>query len=735
MFDYVFENHLKEMDFIHKLCGEGENGGLVDEEIERISSTITFLSEWRCVNYSPRTIRFVSETGCSNGIEANNEIILYLNFQLLKDFALYVGGLVWSLDWCPRTDQETDSGAKCEFIAVAAHPPDSTYHKQGAPLTGRGMVQIWCLLNCRTIEPTQTPVGNIKRRYKKTKAVNKEENKPVRPRGRPRKNAVEKAPATDPEGQITQALVVHLPEKISAVPPADETTMSNHTIEDILTPVSEKERPRINSEKANVQNNADKEKHQKDEKKQNKPRGKARKNAIDETLIEDPEGQFIPALAVRLPEDTLIVPPVNKNVPSEHAPKKGRERKRKAAISGTSQMETTSGIPNSEGISLQNLLIESPESMKNISRTADHLFDTPEVLEEMGKKRTRKSVRATDLECTLAVFRRRSKNKSKVSNNLDAQNNSSTRNEDEGPSLECLKENYLRKDNNVSEGNDVGNNLSDPGSGGSQVLKKDILPRVVLCLGHDGKVAWDVKWRPPNADVASNKHIMGYLAVVLGNGFVEVWEVPSIQVINRIYASQRAEGTDPRFAKLKPVFRCTALKYGSKQSMPLTVEWSAYPPHDLILAGCHDGVVALWKFSVKGPSEDVRPLLCFSAETGPIRSLSWAPYEGDPESSNIFVTAGHGGLKFWDLRDPFRPLWDANPSQRFLYSLDWVNRQSQRWNDEVQFIAKVQQKKDSKCRMLTVCSAATIHQLWLERNALFFRGHAMAVQEAVKAVE
>lgn len=26
-------------------------------------------------------------------------------------------------------------------------------------------------------------------------------------------------------------------------------------------------------------------------------------------------------------------------------------------------------------------------------------------------------------------------------------------------------------------------------------------------------------------------------------------------------------------------------------SMPLTVEWSASPAHDLILAGCHDGVV------------------------------------------------------------------------------------------------------------------------------------------------
>lgn len=32
-------------------------------------------------------------------------------------------------------------------------------------------------------------------------------------------------------------------------------------------------------------------------------------------------------------------------------------------------------------------------------------------------------------------------------------------------------------------------------------------------------------------------------------------------------------------------------------SMPLIVEWSASPPHDLILAGCHDGVVGIQSFN------------------------------------------------------------------------------------------------------------------------------------------
>ncbi|XP_056683473.1 uncharacterized protein [Spinacia oleracea] len=582
-----------------------------------------------------------------------------------KDFVLYVGGLVWSLDWCPRTDQGIDSGTKIEFIAVAAHPPDSTYHKLGDPHNGRGMIQIWCLLNSTEKEVIQAPLGSIKKKYQKNKVANMGESKvskPVRPRGRPRKYPIEKTPAKDPEGPISQALVIQLPENTSEVPAADETMLSTHASQDILTPISKtKEKCLIVVSK--------------EETKQKKPRGKTRKSAIKNSLIET-ESQFIPALGVQLPEHSFNVPLANENIMNDPSPKKGKQRKRKAVCNEKSTMDEFSVIPNSEGPSFQALAIEYPESTDNISQTEDNLSNASVVLEEAGERRTNKRVQATDMNCTLAVYKRRSKNKSKVGNYLDHDNSGlPTQNVGEGPSLASIEEYYFQEDNMVSKVDAVGENLSDLGSVGGHILKDVVLPRVVLCLGHDGKVAWDVKWRPPNADESVNKHRMGYLAVVLGNGSVEVWDIPSPQVINRIYASRHPKSAvprDPRFAKLKPVFRCSVIQYGDRQSMPLTVEWSASPPHDLILAGCHDGVVALWKFSVDVPSEDARPLLCFSAETGPIRALTWAPYEGDRESTNIIVTAGHGGLKFWDLRDPFRPLWDANPSQRFIYGLDWV---------------------------------------------------------------
>ena len=43
MFDYCYENHLKAMDMIYKICGEEDDLDLVDCEIERLASTITFL--------------------------------------------------------------------------------------------------------------------------------------------------------------------------------------------------------------------------------------------------------------------------------------------------------------------------------------------------------------------------------------------------------------------------------------------------------------------------------------------------------------------------------------------------------------------------------------------------------------------------------------------------------------------------------------------------------------------
>lgn len=56
----------------------------------------------------------------------------------------------------------------------------------------------------------------------------------------------------------------------------------------------------------------------------------------------------------------------------------------------------------------------------------------------------------------------------------------------------------------------------------NSILDDVALPRMMLCLAHNGKVAWDVKWRPVSACYPVSRNIMGYLAVLLGSGALEV---------------------------------------------------------------------------------------------------------------------------------------------------------------------------------------------------------------------
>ena len=56
----------------------------------------------------------------------------------------------------------------------------------------------------------------------------------------------------------------------------------------------------------------------------------------------------------------------------------------------------------------------------------------------------------------------------------------------------------------------------------SAIPKGIRLPRVVLCLAHNGKVAWDIKWKPPLPNQLEQKSRLGFLAILLGNGSLEV---------------------------------------------------------------------------------------------------------------------------------------------------------------------------------------------------------------------
>ncbi|KAF3973840.1 hypothetical protein CMV_002773 [Castanea mollissima] len=122
-----------------------------------------------------------------------------------------------------------------KFIAVAAHPPGSSYHKNGAPLTTRGVIQIWCILNVDINEEEMPPSIEKSKWGNKNNGAMKDEStlpkrprkKPIedneaittqskRPRGRPRKNLIEESlDNLDCNDQYVEALGVQLPEDLS----------------------------------------------------------------------------------------------------------------------------------------------------------------------------------------------------------------------------------------------------------------------------------------------------------------------------------------------------------------------------------------------------------------------------------------------------------------------------------------------------------------------------------------
>ncbi|PKI79404.1 uncharacterized protein LOC116195821 isoform X1 [Punica granatum] len=597
-FDFSVENHVKATDMVARLCGE-EGSTVEDGEIARLSSSMKFLREWRFFNYEPRVVKFSSQTGVAADGHALGSVSLpqfssstlpkmqdkkdegSATAEQRKDFLMYVGGPVWALDWCPRADGRPDCHIKQEFIAVAAHPPGSSYHKLGCPLTGRGIVQIWSLLNIVGNDERAPSVRKPKQRRKTAEAMREKSTEPKRPRGRPRKEA---------------------------------------TIEKSTQP--------------------------------KRPRGRPRKEATIECPSDNNPNniQFVQALTIQCPEKALVLTNSIAEVSETAQPpiiKTYFRRKRRSSSKVAASVENSKRVPSTE------------ESEKNGFSSMNHCSSrTDSATQEMAIEDT-----SLDINPVVSYFPKdaaASVEDSKCPQSIE---------ESERNICSYMNHRNSRMDFATQEMamDDTSLDISPVVS----YFPKDVaLPRLVLCLAHNGKVAWDVKWCPTyNSEESKCKYRMGYLAVVLGNGSLEVWEILMPSTMNLIYSCMKKEGTDPRFVKVEPVFRCSKLTSGGMQSIPLTVEWSP-SPQQYLMAGCHDGTVALWKFSASDSPKDTRPLLCFSADTVPIRALAWAPHGSDRECASVVATGGDGGIKFWDIRDPFRPLWDLHSASK-IYSLDW----------------------------------------------------------------
>ncbi|KAJ7294694.1 hypothetical protein O6H91_Y239400 [Diphasiastrum complanatum] len=193
-----------------------------------------------------------------------------------------------------------------------------------------------------------------------------------------------------------------------------------------------------------------------------------------------------------------------------------------------------------------------------------------------------------------------------------------------------LNKNVIKlKDMARGKGSDVSGTTLSSGKQKLNVSGGQHPAKMVLALVHEGEVTWDLKWQPvgdiPGEEADDRESLrLGILALILGDGSLQVLDVPNPNILKALW--KRKSRDDPTVVKIQPVLKCSDLRSGGHKSIPLTVEWSTSKPHDMLLAGCHDGTVAVWKFEPKGVScSETRPIMFFTADNLPLRTIAWAP--------------------------------------------------------------------------------------------------------------
>ncbi|KAM0826476.1 hypothetical protein ACQ4PT_068849 [Festuca glaucescens] len=680
LFDESPEEFSSAVRAISELAAGEPEPSFPDAEVQRLASSITFLREWRFFSYEPKGVSFTYGTGSTSSRDGTHEITL------------------------PQFSSASVPQAR--YLAVAAHPPGSSYHKIGMPLIGRGIIQVWCLVapfeeahtdqsmaaytksnrrgrprkipdvsNSIDSSVPRKPIGRP-RKIKLTTSDDHAEPSLKKPRGRPRKYPLSVAKVLDStDNSASQDHSFIDPLVTSGVIPGDLVlSCAIPTVKPgESTPKKGRGRPRKIPKCSPAIELKDMSRALvciEPKKKKGRPWKYPPRISSKHVLGTIPEsGSETACLAVSAcnsghngaEQNNLTTPKPSDNVASvDNCKKQIIVYTRRRVRQPTKKCDSSETFSLACSGDIQKMERSSTSIMPNNHLSA---VEKPKLL---GSSISKDMANVADLAgCKSAV----------VNCEVMEMNDSEAPNQivavPFGNSAQIIDELEDTEVAPVKESSNNSNIITCEENLHFSAIPKGIhLPRVVLCLAHNGKVAWDIKWKPPLPNQSEQKSSLGFLAILLGNGSLEVWEVPSPSMIQKIYSSSSMDGTDPRFLKLRPVFRCAKVKCGNRQSIPLTVDWSP-SPHDMILAGCHDGTVALWKFSTDLSSQDSKPFMCVTAESVPIRALSWAPYVSE-ENTNTFVTAGEDGLKFWDLRDPYRPLWELSTAPRAVLSLHWL---------------------------------------------------------------
>ena len=476
----------------------------------------------------------------------------------------------------------------------------------GAPLTGRGVVQIWCLLNVKEHNDKLSKIKRPKGRPRKNPTVvdemncdkkdgdiNDKSTQIKKPRGRPRKNPTVLAvddmncdkkdagtndistqikkprgrPRKNPtvsavddmncEIQYMPALAVQFPENSTEFPTPDGNHDNNEeilpkkdggtndkstqiknprgrtrknsttiTVDDVNCETQNKSACYVQvaqnsteflASDGNLENNEEilitykRKRKAKENKERNeesalikRPRRRPKSNS-KEVTADDPncEDHSMP-LDVQVPEDSaeFLSPDVNHDNCNEKSALMKTLRGRPSNSKGVS-----TGDPNCEN-EIMPLDVQVPEDSaeflsSNVARVNCNEYALPQC--SVTKQRhTKEAVSACNT----------------ISTTLKSSGLKINHTEMEGRYSQDRSQ-PLQYENEANHQPHWSFELEAPPATCS--IPEDVtLPRVVSCLAHNGKVAWDVKWRPTNISDSFCKHRMGHLAVLLGNGSLEV---------------------------------------------------------------------------------------------------------------------------------------------------------------------------------------------------------------------
>ena len=229
-------------------------------------------------------------------------------------------------------------------------------------------------------------------------------------------------------------------------------------------------------------------------------------------------------------------------------------------------------------------------------------------------------------------------------------------------------------------------NESNEGARGAGLKGGGSEARCVLCLSHDGGIAWDLRWSPARTaggDTAGDA--LGTLAVALGAGRVEAWTVVAPETGNNESTME-----SPRLVKPRRILRGAVPR---ECGVALALDWS--PCGRKIAAACSGGAVCVWDVRAgDGECATSFPSVVIGDDARrPQRCVAWVPpdasddREGADEGvsdeggaqmdGRLIASAGHGmaAPAVYSLDDPFKPVAGARgltfSGAGATLSMDW----------------------------------------------------------------